>query len=137
MRPLLLFLTLLSQSCREVALAPPIDPADVSIEFAAQVVGPNDPDHTQVEGRQGDITVQGSVRTGQHGYELVPELSATGGLRLVVFAELHMGITLAAHYRYEARLGRLPAGRYPLTVVHRVPAEHRGWIVFDDMVTVR
>jgi hypothetical protein len=131
---LLAFLLL---ACTEGPLASYIDPATIQVEFTVRLVGLTDPATTSVEGVAGGIVVHASILTGQHGYELRPTIAADGGLHLLVTAESGAGITIPAHYRYDARLLKLPPGQYALTVVHEVPGERRRITVFQDIVRVR
>ena len=137
MKHLTAFLALLSIACAGAPLAPDVDPATIAVEFAARVAGFNDPAATSVSGGNREITIRGSIFTGQHGYELSPALTSDRGLHLLVTAVSGPGITIGAHYRYEARLQGLPPGRHALSVVHHVPGESEPRTAFDGVVTVR
>lgn len=139
MKPMSLLLLILCLGCTE-PLVLEIDPATVTIDFSLASVSLDQPRISEVRGAAGEIILRFSFDSRNLGYQFRPSLTRlpTRGYRLSVVAEFHHGVWPSlTHYQYQATLRGLPPGRYPLTVVHRIPSERRDTTVFNGTVDVR
>ena len=131
-------LVLTALACGDVT-SPVIDPASVDLEFTYRVVPFSDPAGIAVDGGNGSLAVRGSFFTGSAGFALRVEfLRRDKGYELAIIADALGGLSIPVHYRYEAILRGLPAGRYALLVMHRNPDEgDPDFAVFDGHVEVK
>jgi len=139
MKSISLLLLILCLGCTE-PLVLEIDPATVTIDFSVASVSLDQPRIGEVRGAAGEIILRFSFDSGNLGYRFRPSLTRlpTRGYRLSVVAEFDQGVWPSlTHYQYQATLRELPPGRYPLTVVHRIPSERRDTTVFNGTVDVR
>ncbi len=131
-------LVLTALACGDVT-SPVIDPASVDLEFTYRIVRTSDPAGIAVDGGKGSLAVRGSFFAGNGGYELRAEfMRRDKGYELAIIADALGGLSIPVHYRYEAILRDLPAGRYALLVMHRIPDEDtQDFVAFDGHVEVK
>ena len=132
-------LVLTALACGDVT-SPVIDPTSVELQFTYRFVPYWNPFGIAVDGGNGSLAVRGSFVTGSGGFELRAEfMRRDKGYELSIIAdEVSGGLDVPIHYRYEAILRDLPAGRYALLVMHRYPDEGvPDFAAFDGHVEVK
>jgi hypothetical protein len=85
------------------------------------------------------VTLSGTMSTPNPCYNITPDLSADGDsltLALAATAQAGMCIQVLAAFRYEARIGGLPPGRYSIAVEYTYPNTGWGGRVFPLAVEV-